>query len=100
MVTSPTPSVPAAPEQPAIVFVALEPSKARWLVGIHAPVADKISRHGVAGGDSQALLELIARARRRTEQQLGRPAAVVCCYEAGYDGFWLHRLLCAGGMAT
>ncbi len=98
MVTSPMPPVPAVPEQPATIFVALELSKARWLVGIHTPVADKISRHGVAGGDSRALLELIARARRRAEQQLGRPAAVVCCYEAGYDGFWLHRLLCASGI--
>jgi transposase len=98
MVTPLTPPVPAAPEPPAIIFVALELSKARWLVGIHTPVADKISRHSVAGGDSRALLELIARVRRRAEQQLGRPAAVVCCYEAGYDGFWLHRLLCAGGI--
>ena len=65
MVTSPMPPVPAVPEQPATIFVALELSKARWLVGIHTPVADKISRHGVAGGDSRALLELIARARRR-----------------------------------
>jgi hypothetical protein len=33
MVTSPMPPVPAAPEQPATIFVALELSKARWLVG-------------------------------------------------------------------
>ena len=97
MVTPPTLPMPAA-EPPAIIFVALELSEARWLVGIHTPVADKISRHSVAGGDSRALLELIARVRRRAEQRLGRPAAVVCCYEAGYDGFRLHRLLCAGGI--
>jgi transposase len=22
---------------------------------------------------------------------------VACCFEAGYDGFWLHRWLCAQG---
>jgi transposase len=24
----------------------------------------------------------------------------VSCYEAGYDGFWLHRLLLAGGITN
>ena len=57
----------AALEQPATVFVALELSKARWLVGIHSPIADRISRHSVAGGDSRALIELIVRARRQAE---------------------------------
>jgi transposase len=98
MEISPVPAASAAPEQPATVFVALELSKMRWLAGIHSPIADKVSRHGVAGGDGQALLELIARARRRAEERLGRPVAVVCCYEAGYDGFWLHRPLRANGI--
>src|SRR5262249_39185318 len=31
---------------------------------------------------------------------LGRVAAVVSCYEAGYDGFWLHRLLSAAGITN
>jgi transposase len=90
----------AALEQPATVFVALELSKARWLVGIHSPLADRISRHSVAGGDSRALVELIRRARRQVEVRLARPVAVVSCYEAGYDGFWLHRLLRAEGVAS
>ena len=46
----------AAEEQTATMFVALELSKSRWLVGIHSPVADKISCHGIAGGDTAALL--------------------------------------------
>ena len=32
---------------------------------------------------------------RQAEEALGRPARVSCCFEAGYDGFWLHRWLCA-----
>jgi transposase len=98
MEISSVPAASAALEKPATVFVALELSKARWLVGIHSPVADKISRHSVAGGDSRGLLELVARARRQAEERLGQPAAVICCYEAGYDGFWLHRLLQANGI--
>jgi len=36
----------------------------------------------------------------RAEKQLGRAVTVVSCYEAGYDGFWLHRLLEANGMCN
>jgi transposase len=32
------------------------------------------------------------------EQTLGAPARIVCCYAAGHDGFWLHRLLSAHGI--
>ena len=38
-------------------------------------------------------MELIARIRTRVIQSLNRPVEVVSCCEAGYDGFWLHRLL-------
>ena len=31
---------------------------------------------------------------------LGAVPAVVSCYEAGYDGFWLHRLLLAAGITN
>jgi transposase len=31
-------------------------------------------------------------------KELGRSVAVVSCYEASYDGFWLHRLLQAHGV--
>jgi transposase len=29
---------------------------------------------------------------------LKKPVEVISCYEAGYDGFWLHRLLEAKGV--
>jgi transposase len=88
----------AAEEKSATIFVALELSKNRWLIAVHSPIADKISCHGVAGGDSSALLALIGRYRRQAEEHLKRPVRVVSCYEAGYDGFWLHRLLQASGI--
>jgi transposase len=31
---------------------------------------------------------------------LGQAPAVVSCDEAGYDGFWLHRLLLAAGITN
>ncbi len=36
---------------------------------------------------------LIARVRGRAESKLGKPVRVISAYEAGWDGFWLHRLL-------
>jgi transposase len=54
----------------------------------------------VQGGDHASLLALINRVRDRAVQRLGSVPAVVSCYEAGYDGFWLHRLLIAAGITN
>jgi transposase len=88
----------SAAEQPATIYLALELSRASWVVAAHTPLADKISVHKLAAGDGAGLLALIARLRERLERALGRPVEVVTCYEAGYDGFWLHRLLEAHGV--
>ena len=88
----------SAEEKSGTIFVALELSKSRWLVGIHSPVTDKISCHGVTGGYTLALLALIGRYRRQVEERLKQPVRVLSCYEAGYDGFWLHRLLQVSGI--
>jgi transposase len=93
---SSTSSLPEAP--PATLFLALELSRSTWLVALHSPVADKISQHRVEGGDTEGLLDLIARKRTQAEERLSRPVRVACCFEAGYDGFWLHRWLCARGV--
>jgi transposase len=80
------------------IFVAIELSQKTWLVTVHSPDRDRISRHKLDGGDHAALLALIARTRARAVEQLGSVREVVSCYEAGYDGFWLHRLLEAAGI--
>src|SRR5215218_3679245 len=80
---------------PATLFVALELSRSTWLVAMHSPAVDKVGQHRLAGGDTAGLLELITRKRIQAEEKLGRPVRVACCFEAGYDGFWLHRWLCA-----
>jgi transposase len=88
----------SAGAESATIYVALELSKSSWLVGIHTPLADKVSRYALAGGASAALVDRIGRVRERAERRLERPVTIVCCYEAGYDGFWLHRLLRANGI--
>jgi transposase len=77
----------------ARMFVAIELSKKSWLAAVVTPLADKISLHTLPAGDGAALLERLASVRGKAEAALGRPVEIVSCYEAGYDGFWLHRLL-------
>src|SRR3979411_3159371 len=78
------------------IFVAIELSQKSWLVTLHSPDRDRISRHTLEGGDHAGLLALIEKVRSRAEQQLGGSLRVASCYEAGYDGFWLHRLVAGG----
>lgn len=80
------------------IFVAIELSQKTWLVTLHSPDRDRISRHRLKGGDHVALLELIDRTRARSARALRGVPVVASCYEAGYDGFWLHRLLTAAGI--
>src|SRR5438034_11282872 len=82
------------------IFVAIELNQKTWLVTMHSPDKDKISRHKVDGGDHAGLLALIDRVRERAARALGAVPAVVSCYEAGYDGFWLHRRLMAAGITN
>lgn len=91
-------ALPTVTAERATLFVALELSKASWLVALHSPVADKVSQHRFAGGDVAGLLALIARKQAQAETRLGQGVRILSCYEAGYDGFWLHRLLCARGI--
>jgi transposase len=37
---------------------------------------------------------------RKAEREAGRALDIVVCYEVGYDGFWLARLLIARGIRT
>jgi transposase len=68
-------------------------SKASWIVAVHTPLSNKISRCTLEGCDWKGLLELIGRIRRRVTREFGPSVEMISCYEASYGGFWLHRLL-------
>ena len=72
------------------LYVALELSDKTWRLscsdGRHRP-----SQYTVDAGDEPALLARIERARERFG--LARTAKIHSCYEAGRDGWWLHRRL-------
>jgi transposase len=84
----------------ATIFVAIELSQRSWLLTIYSLDRNRISRHRLDGGDHVGLLALLERVRERSARALGSRPAVVSCYEAGYDGFWLHRLLTAAGITN
>jgi transposase len=80
------------------IFVSIELSQKSWLVTLHSPDRERISRHKIEGGDHAGLLALLESVRARAAGKLGLAPKIVSCYEAGYDGFWLHRLLRAAGI--
>jgi hypothetical protein len=88
------PTTPAAAHD-AIVpcLLAIELSKKSWIVAVNTPLSEKIGRYTLKGCDWKGLLELIEKIRARVARELNRPVEIILCYEAGYDGFWLHRLL-------
>jgi transposase len=79
-------------------LLAIELSKKSWIVAVNAPLSDKVGRHTLRAGDWKGILDLMARFRTRFIEPLNRPVEVISCYEAGYDGFWLHRVLEAHGV--
>jgi transposase len=81
----------------AALYMALELSDRSWKVLFQAPSGRRRERT-VAARDVGQLLAELAEARRK----LGLPpeARVVSCYEAGRDGFWLHRALAAKGVES
>ncbi len=80
------------------IFVAIELSQKSWLATLHSPDRDRLSHHKVEAGDRAGLLSLLERVRERAGRKLGAAPRVVSCYEAGYDGYWLHRFLQANGV--
>jgi transposase len=81
-------------------YVAIELSVSSWLVAARLPGIEKSRLYRVESGDTTALLKIIADLRLQASAKLGSAADLACCFEAGRDGFWLHRLLTAHGIAT
>jgi transposase len=90
-------SSPGATPARSTLFVALDLSRSSWVIAICAPHVDRISRHKLVPG-AEGLLALLGRVREQAERALGAPVRIVSCYEAGRDGFWLHRVLHGAGI--
>jgi transposase len=78
------------------LYLALELGQDKWLMACATQAAQKPRRRSLPARDLARLQEEIAKAKRR----FGLPAdaPVRTCYEAGRDGFWLHRALTSMGI--
>ena len=75
------------------IFVSLELSTRTWLVSSIQPGRQKISKHEVKAGEVDALMALFGRFRSEALSRQGRVYPIIAIQEAGYDGFWVHRVL-------
>lgn len=82
----------------ATLYFALELGSTKWTLAFTISAAQAPRLRSIAAGDLTALEREIARARERFT--LPDTAWVTSCYEAGRDGFWLHRWLVARGVGN
>jgi transposase len=80
------------------LFVSFELSDKNWKLGFTTGHGQKPRERTVTARDQKRVLDEIAQAKRRFG--LPETAPVVSCYEAGREGFWLHRFLEAHGMTN
>src|ERR1700727_2590970 len=81
-----------------IIYLAIELSSSSWVIAYRVPPNDKAKLHRLEAGDGAGLLAFIAGLRHRLDPPDDASTLVVSCFEAGRDGFWLHRLLTAHGV--
>ena len=85
-------AAPAGGEH-STLYVAIEVSRKSWVIGIESPSGGRIGLHTLGASDTGGLRDPIERHRAKAERAVGRAVGVLCCYEAGYEGFWLARWL-------
>ena len=78
-----------------VLYMAFELGRKEWKLGFTTGMAQPPRERTLRAGDLSAVEKEIERARTRFG--LGQAAEVISCYEAGRDGFWLHRFLEAIG---
>lgn len=78
------------------LYLAFELGLQKWKLGFSIGLGQDPRRRTIDGGDLPALRDEIAVAKKRF--RLPVTASVRSCYEAGRDGFWLHRYLLEVGV--
>ena len=79
-----------------VLYVAFELSWNSWKLAFTVGLGQKPRLRTIPARDTAAVMREIARAQDRFGLPEGAP--VVSCYEAGRDGFWLHRFLVHHGI--
>jgi len=81
---------PTTPTTP-VLYLSLELGQKTWKLAFTIGLGQKPRLRTIAARDTEALMAEIRAAKKRFG--LPEDAAVASCYEAGRDGFWLHRFL-------
>ena len=81
-----------------VLFVAFERSEKTWKRGFTTGHGQKPRERSIAARNQTRVLQEVDQAKRRCG--LPETAPVVSCYEAGREGFWLHRFLQAQGITN
>lgn len=80
----------------ARLYLAFELGSTKWTLGFTTAPAQRARVRVMAAGDLRALEQEMLSAKARFGLALEAP--VRSCYEAGRDGFWLHRWLLQQGV--
>ena len=78
------------------LYLAFELGNEKWKLGFTIGLGQRPRERTIDAGDLPALQAEIRLAKKRFG--LPQTARVLSCYEAGRDGFWLHRYLLARGV--
>lgn len=78
------------------LYMALELGQVEWRLGFTTGLGQSLRLRSLRARDLIGLKREIDRAKERFE--LSRSAEVLSCYEAGRDGFYLHRFLESQGI--
>ena len=78
------------------LYLAFELSNKKWKLGFTIGLGQKPRERTIDAGDLLVLREEIRLAKKRFH--LPEDTRVLSCYEAGRDGFWIHRYLLAQGI--
>ena len=80
------------------LLLAFELGRRTWKLGFAVGIGQRPRLREIPAGAVERLAEEITRAKARW--QVPAEAPVRSCYEAGRDGFWLHRYLVARGVTN
>jgi len=81
-----------------VLYLAFELSQKQWKLGFTIGIGQPPRIRNITARDLNALHWEIRQARQRFH--LPENTSVVSCYEAGRDGFWVHRYLQQQGIAN
>lgn len=94
MSTGTTREIEDRPDE-AVLHVAFELDDLRWTLTMGTEMSRRARQRRVHPRGREAVLREIAETQRRFRVAGGR---IVSCYEAGREGFWLHRWLVSEGI--